>query len=208
MTCPHRHGIAAKQSAHTSPAATLRACLLRQGACQTSPGSRVPTGSSWMYIPFFTERFLRPSGTRPATEWRHVGTSHGGDTEWTEVPINFQAPAGGLVHVVAFFVGFGQGTGTAWFRRPEPGGGGQRGTQITTDRTPGSNWVSGEADFVRRVTQGLGETCFDVHEILDIETWSRRIGHCVVDSEISDLVETLGPDNPMAFASFDSYESD
>jgi hypothetical protein len=43
------------------------------------------------------------------------GTNHGGDTEWTEVQITFQAPPGGLTRIVAFFVGFGPGTGTAWF---------------------------------------------------------------------------------------------
>jgi hypothetical protein len=43
------------------------------------------------------------------------GTNHGGDSEWTEVPITFQAPADGLTRICVFFVGFGQGTGTAWF---------------------------------------------------------------------------------------------
>jgi hypothetical protein len=43
------------------------------------------------------------------------GTSHGGDTEWTEVVIEFRAPPDGRAHIVAFFVGFGRGTGTAWF---------------------------------------------------------------------------------------------
>jgi tRNA A-37 threonylcarbamoyl transferase component Bud32 len=43
------------------------------------------------------------------------GTNHGGDTEWNEVSIEFQAPAGGLTHLGMFFVGFGKGTGTAWF---------------------------------------------------------------------------------------------
>ncbi len=43
------------------------------------------------------------------------GTNHGGDTEWTEVTITFKAPASGRTHIVAFFVGIGKGTGTAWF---------------------------------------------------------------------------------------------
>jgi hypothetical protein len=43
------------------------------------------------------------------------GTNSGGDTEWTEVPITFQALAGGLTRICVFFVGFGNGTGTAWF---------------------------------------------------------------------------------------------
>jgi hypothetical protein len=43
------------------------------------------------------------------------GTNHGGDTEWTEVSIPFQAPADGLARICVFFVGYGKGTGTAWF---------------------------------------------------------------------------------------------
>jgi alpha-N-arabinofuranosidase len=43
------------------------------------------------------------------------GANHGGDTEWTEVPVWFVAPADGRVRVCAFFIGFGKGTGTAWF---------------------------------------------------------------------------------------------
>ena len=43
------------------------------------------------------------------------GASHGGDCDWTQETIYFEAPAGGLTRVVAFFVGFGKGTGTAWF---------------------------------------------------------------------------------------------
>ncbi len=43
------------------------------------------------------------------------GTNHGADTDWTEVPVYFTAPPGGRVRVSVFFVGFGRGTGTAWF---------------------------------------------------------------------------------------------
>lgn len=44
-----------------------------------------------------------------------AGKNHRGDTDWTEVPVYFQAPADGRVRVCLFFVGFGKGTGTAWF---------------------------------------------------------------------------------------------
>jgi alpha-N-arabinofuranosidase len=44
-----------------------------------------------------------------------TGTNHGGDTDWTEVSVVFTAPPGGRVRVCLFFVGFGKGTGTAWF---------------------------------------------------------------------------------------------
>jgi membrane associated rhomboid family serine protease len=43
------------------------------------------------------------------------GPNHGPDTEWTQVSLTFQARGDGLTRIVLFFVGFGQGTGTAWF---------------------------------------------------------------------------------------------
>jgi hypothetical protein len=55
-----------------------------------------------------------PGGGQPKTS-NGQGTNHAGDTEWSEVSILFQAPPGGLTHLVAFFVGFGKGTGTVWF---------------------------------------------------------------------------------------------
>jgi alpha-N-arabinofuranosidase len=41
--------------------------------------------------------------------------SHRGTSDWTREEVVFRAPADGKVHVVCFFVGFGKGTGTAWF---------------------------------------------------------------------------------------------
>ena len=43
------------------------------------------------------------------------GTNHRGDTDWTEVVMYFAAPPNGQARIAVFFVGFGQGTGTAWF---------------------------------------------------------------------------------------------
>jgi alpha-L-arabinofuranosidase len=43
------------------------------------------------------------------------GVNHRADTDWTEVPILFEAPLDGRTRIVAFFTGFGKGTGTAWF---------------------------------------------------------------------------------------------
>jgi alpha-N-arabinofuranosidase len=43
------------------------------------------------------------------------GGNHGGDTDWAEVSAPFLAPADGRVRICVFFVGFGKGTGTAWF---------------------------------------------------------------------------------------------
>jgi alpha-N-arabinofuranosidase len=54
-------------------------------------------------------------------QWPHgsgvlaSGANHGGDTGWTEVSVPFLAPSEGRVRVCLFFVGFGKGTGTAWF---------------------------------------------------------------------------------------------
>jgi alpha-N-arabinofuranosidase len=44
-----------------------------------------------------------------------LGANQRGDTDWTEVAMRFQAPGDGRVRVAVFFVGFGKGTGTAWF---------------------------------------------------------------------------------------------
>jgi alpha-N-arabinofuranosidase len=44
-----------------------------------------------------------------------TGANHQGDTDWTEVAIPFATPADGRVRLAVFFVGFGKGTGTAWF---------------------------------------------------------------------------------------------
>jgi alpha-N-arabinofuranosidase len=43
------------------------------------------------------------------------GKNHKGDTDWTEESLSFMTPADGKVRICAFFVGFGRGTGTAWF---------------------------------------------------------------------------------------------
>jgi alpha-N-arabinofuranosidase len=43
------------------------------------------------------------------------GTNHKGDTDWVKDTLYFEAPADGRVRVAVFFVGFGKGTGTAWF---------------------------------------------------------------------------------------------
>jgi dipeptidyl aminopeptidase/acylaminoacyl peptidase/alpha-L-arabinofuranosidase len=43
------------------------------------------------------------------------GLNHGGDTDWTEVVLGFQAPPDGRTRIAVFFAGFGRGTGTAWF---------------------------------------------------------------------------------------------
>jgi alpha-N-arabinofuranosidase len=66
-----------------------------------------PRGSST----FGTFQIQRPRGEGVLA----TGSNQGGDTEWTEVVVPFRVPADGKVRVCAFFVGFGKGTGTAWF---------------------------------------------------------------------------------------------
>jgi alpha-L-arabinofuranosidase len=43
------------------------------------------------------------------------GTNHKGDTDWVKETLYFETPADGRVRLAVFFVGFGKGTGTAWF---------------------------------------------------------------------------------------------
>jgi hypothetical protein len=42
-----------------------------------------------------------------------AGENHRGDNDWKKIVIQFEAPPGGLTRIVLFFVGFGQGPGTA-----------------------------------------------------------------------------------------------
>jgi len=60
---------------------------------------------------FGTFQIQLPGGTGMLA----AGVNHRGDTEWTETPIVFRAPDDGRVRVSIFFVGFGKGTGAAWF---------------------------------------------------------------------------------------------
>ncbi len=60
---------------------------------------------------FGTLQIQQPVGRKAIA----TGTNHGGDTEWTELAVDFEAPPGGLTRIVVFFAGFGKGTGTAWF---------------------------------------------------------------------------------------------
>jgi hypothetical protein len=43
--------------------------------------------------------------------------NHEGDTEWTRISVQFQAPEGGRTRIGVNFVGKGRATGTAWFDR-------------------------------------------------------------------------------------------
>jgi hypothetical protein len=44
-----------------------------------------------------------------------AGTYHGGDTDWTEVRLTFEAPSDGWTRIVVAYNSFGMGTGTAWY---------------------------------------------------------------------------------------------
>ena len=43
------------------------------------------------------------------------GRNHGGTSDWTRETICFTPPGDGLTRIAIFFVGYGRGTGTAWF---------------------------------------------------------------------------------------------
>ena len=43
------------------------------------------------------------------------GSNHKGDTDWVQETLYFEAPADGRARIAVFFVGFGKGTGAAWF---------------------------------------------------------------------------------------------
>lgn len=58
-----------------------------------------------------TFQIQRPGGQGTITS----GTNHIGDTDWVKETLFFVAPDDGRVRVAIFFVGFGKGTGTAWF---------------------------------------------------------------------------------------------
>jgi alpha-N-arabinofuranosidase len=66
-----------------------------------------PDGASSTYGTF---QIQDPAGQTLARMKNHRGT-----TDWTRESVSFRAPADGKVHVVCFLVGFGKGTGTAWF---------------------------------------------------------------------------------------------
>ncbi len=69
-----------------------------------------------------------------------TGTNNGGDTDWKEVTVEFEAPPGGRTRVVLFFTGYGKGTGTAWFSdlRLEETDVSEAPLRITRDFFPGS----------------------------------------------------------------------
>jgi alpha-N-arabinofuranosidase len=60
---------------------------------------------------FGTFQVQRPGGRGVLA----TGTNHQGGTDWTRVRLFFEAPADGKARIAVFFVGFGKGTGTAWF---------------------------------------------------------------------------------------------
>lgn len=43
------------------------------------------------------------------------GRNHGGTSDWTQETICFTPPGDGLTRIAIFFLGYGKGTGTAWF---------------------------------------------------------------------------------------------
>ena len=51
----------------------------------------------------------------PGGAQRLSGKSHFGTSDWQEEALLFRVPSDGKVRIAIFFIGFGKGTGTAWF---------------------------------------------------------------------------------------------
>jgi alpha-L-arabinofuranosidase len=86
---------------------------------QVKPG-RFYQLSGWVRTRNLDPRTARVSATfqvqRPGGKGIIVGgVSHRGDTDWTKESIYFESPSDGRVRIAVFFVGFGKGTGSAWF---------------------------------------------------------------------------------------------
>jgi alpha-N-arabinofuranosidase len=95
-----------------SDTAVAQDVLVRPGGIYRFSGrvktrNLVPEPSSWTYG---TYQIQTPGGHTIARLRNHRDT-----TEWTEESVVFRAPADGKLHIVCFHVGFGKGTGTAWF---------------------------------------------------------------------------------------------
>jgi S1-C subfamily serine protease len=86
---------------------------------QLEPGHRYRL-SGWVRTRGLNPRGARGYGQvridRPDNNGIIAGTAnHGGDTEWTELFVNFQAEGNGLTTIGLIFASFGTGTGTVWF---------------------------------------------------------------------------------------------
>jgi alpha-N-arabinofuranosidase len=95
-----------------SDTALAQEITLRPGRCYRLRGWVRTRGLDPHGAPVFGTFQIQQPGGRGLIA---TGANHGGDTDWTEVPVTFTAPHDGRVRVCVFFVGFGKGTGTAWF---------------------------------------------------------------------------------------------
>jgi alpha-N-arabinofuranosidase len=86
--------------------------LLQAGQCYRLSGWVRTRGLNPRGAPVFGTFQVQHSGGQGILA---TGTNHAGDTPWTKVVLHFVAPPSGRVRIGVFFVGFGKGTGTAWF---------------------------------------------------------------------------------------------
>jgi alpha-N-arabinofuranosidase len=109
-----REGRRSLRVSATAPSDTAIAqeALLEPGAWYRFRGWVRTRGLDPMGSPTYGTLQVQRSGGRGILA---AGPNQGGDTDWTEVKIVFRAPPEGRVRFCAFFVGFGKGTGTAWF---------------------------------------------------------------------------------------------
>jgi alpha-N-arabinofuranosidase len=106
-----------KQSLHISASETSDAAV--------SQDIHLQSGGCYRFTGYVRTQKLDPHGSSVSATLQvqrragkgiiASGTSHKGDTDWTKVEVYFEAPGDGWVHLVLFFVGFGKGTGSAWF---------------------------------------------------------------------------------------------
>jgi hypothetical protein len=86
--------------------------LLKPGAWYRFSGWVRTRGLKPQGAPHFGTFYIHPRGSSNVIA---KGDNHGGDTDWTEVQITFQAPPDGAINFAVVGFGFGPGTGTAWF---------------------------------------------------------------------------------------------
>ena len=113
-TAEHKQGASSLRISANSPTDTAlgQEITLRPGRCYRLRGWVMTQNLDPHGTPVYgTLQVQKPHGDGVIAG----GASHRGNTGWTEVSVPFCAPEDGRVRICIFFVGFGKGTGTAWF---------------------------------------------------------------------------------------------
>ncbi len=107
----------------------------------------LPAGSVWRARCWIKTEELRARDRTDTTAAIHIHTPEGetvargpstsGTSDWTNTDVCFRVPAEGRIKLVLFFVGYGKGTGKAWFddvRLESVAAAGRTEVRITADR--------------------------------------------------------------------------